>query len=188
LSIIAEFLVDLLSKHVYLGVFLSSIFFPLPYILVMFALQPFLNPLLVGLLAGTGATIGELAAYLLGLGGRRIVEGKYGRRLENLRLRIQKHGGKIIFLYSLFPLPTGPVLVPLGMLNYNIRKAIFTVFLGKTLQCIIIAYASKHSVRFVLELLHYQSGIPGILISITIFALLGYAVFRYQSPDHQLKP
>lgn len=188
MTITSELLVDLLSKHVYLGVFLSSIFFPLPYILVMFAIQPSLNPLLVGLLAGTGATLGELAAYLLGLGGRKIVEGKYGERLENIRLRIQKHGGKVIFLYSLFPLPTGPVLVPLGMLNYDIRKALFIVFLGKTLQCIIIAYASKHSIRYVAELLRYQSGIPGIVLSMTILALVGYAVFRYQSPSHPLKP
>jgi membrane protein YqaA with SNARE-associated domain len=182
LNITADFLVDLFSKHVYLGVFISSIFFPLPYILVMFAIQPSLNPLLVGLLAGTGATLGELAAYLLGLGGRRIVEGKYGERLENLRQRIQKHGDKVIFLYSLFPLPTGPVLVPLGMLNYNIRKALFTVFAGKTLQCIIIAYASKHSIKYVVELLRYQSGIPGILLSITLLALISYTIFRYQSP------
>jgi membrane protein DedA with SNARE-associated domain len=150
----------------------------------MFAVQPYLNPLLVGLLAGTGATLGELAAYLLGLGGRRIVEGKYGERLENLRKRIQKHGGKVIFLYSLFPLPTGPVLVPLGMLNYNIRKALFTVFAGKTLQCIIIAYASKHSINYIIEVLNYQSRILGIIATILLLAIIGYILFKSPDPNY----
>jgi uncharacterized membrane protein YdjX (TVP38/TMEM64 family) len=128
-----EYLLNILSTHVYLGVFLTSIFFPLPYILVISAIHPNFNPFLIGIAGGAGATVGELAAYFLGYGGRSVVTKKYHERLDKLRERFKKQGLLVAFLYSIFPLPTGPVLVPLGMLKFEVRRAILAFFFGKTI-------------------------------------------------------
>lgn len=173
---VAEWMVKLISTHAYLGTFITSIFFPVPYLLVVSAYQPTLNPLLLGFVAGAGATVGELAAYLLGYGGRVMVEGKYGQRLETAKKLFQRHGEIIVFLYSLFPLPTGPVLVPLGLLKFRITKALMAVFLGKTIQCTLVAYAGKHSVGFVIRIFESQVGVLGGFLSIIVLVLVIYAL------------
>ena len=69
-----------LGNYGYLGAFLISlvssatILLPLPGFLVVFPLGAALNPILVGLAAAGGATIGEMTGYLLGFTGRGIVE------------------------------------------------------------------------------------------------------------------
>ena len=63
----------LVRAYGYLGAFIISIFgnftilLPVPYTLTIYAFGATLNPLLLGLVCGLGATIGEFSAYILGL-------------------------------------------------------------------------------------------------------------------------
>lgn len=171
--VLKEWLLGLISRHLYLGAFITSIFFPVPYILLMTVLHPSLNPVLLGLVTGLGATTGEIIAYFLGYGGRRIINERYNDRLEKTRERIHKHGVSMVFLYSLFPLPTGPVLVPLGMLKYDLRRAILAVFCGKTVQCTVVSFAGKYSVDIITRYLEPQGGIfPLILSALVLVSFL----------------
>jgi membrane protein YqaA with SNARE-associated domain len=174
---IKEWLLGLISTHLYLGAFVTSIFFPVPYILLITVLHPSLNPPLLGLVAGAGATVGELIAYILGYGGRRVISKRYLGRLEKTRERIHRHGVFMVFLYSLFPLPTGPVLVPLGMLKFDVRRAAVAVFSGKVVQCTVVAYAGKYSIDFITRFLEPRGGVLTGILSFMLVALFLYILF-----------
>jgi len=72
----------------YPGIFLvnligsASIIFPVPSFIVTFTFGGILNPWLVGIFAGFGAAIGELIGYVVGRGGKKIIEKKHGKILR----------------------------------------------------------------------------------------------------------
>jgi membrane protein YqaA with SNARE-associated domain len=183
------------SNYGYLGAFLISIFgnftiiFPVPHTLTIYAFGSVLNPLLLGISCGLGSTIGEFSAYLIGLGGRRVIEEKYNKRLESAKLLIQRYGMLTIFLFALLPLPDDLIIIPLGILRYDIRKAIVSMLVGKTAMCILIAYAGKYSFDFVRELFEaggLWSGIlAGALLVIIIFAMIRIDWTRFVKPKNK---
>ena len=69
-----NFFVSLVDSYGYIGVFLASlignatIILPLPTLFVIFVAGSILSPFWVGIAGGIGAAIGEMTAYLLGLG------------------------------------------------------------------------------------------------------------------------
>jgi uncharacterized membrane protein YdjX (TVP38/TMEM64 family) len=154
-----------------------TIFFPVPFTITIYAFGATLNPLLLGLISGVGSTIGEFSAYMVGRGGRRIIEGRYGQRLESAKLLVQRYGMVAIFLFALLPLPDDLILIPLGMLRYDLRKAITAAFIGKTLMCVIIAYAGHLSFEFVRDLFA-SSGILGGVVSVILLAILLVAMIK----------
>ena len=68
-----------LQNHLYWGAFLASlignatIILPMPGMLLIFALGAVFNPVMVGLVAAVGGTIGEVTGYMLGHSGRRLL-------------------------------------------------------------------------------------------------------------------
>ncbi|MFC1804102.1 YqaA family protein, partial [Thermoproteota archaeon] len=142
---------NLVATYGYVGAFLISvfgnftIFFPVPFVITIYAFGATLNPFLLGLACGIGSTIGEFSAYLIGRGGRRVIDDKYGKQLETAKLLVQKYGMAIIFLFAVLPLPDDLILIPLGMLRYNLKKAMAAMFFGKFLMCTAVAYAGRYS-------------------------------------------
>jgi membrane protein YqaA with SNARE-associated domain len=79
-----------LGGYGYLGTFLvpllcsATLFVPVPGLVIVFTLGSVLNPMLVGLISGVGATLGETTGYLLGYGGRAAIENVVlYKRIEN---------------------------------------------------------------------------------------------------------
>jgi membrane protein DedA with SNARE-associated domain len=173
----------LVTTYGYAGAFLISlfgnftIFFPVPFTITIYAFGATLNPLLLGLVCGLGSTVGEFSAYLIGRGGRRIIEGKYEKRLESAKQLVLRYGMIIIFLFALLPLPDDLILIPLGMLKYDIRKTLFAAFLGKTLMCIIVAYAGRLSFSLVRDVFE-SSGVLGGAVSAILLVLVLFAMIR----------
>ena len=169
------------QSYGYTGAFLISIFgnftifFPVPFTLTIYAFGATLNPLILGFTCGIGSTIGEFSAYLIGMGGRRVIEDRYGDRLDGAKRLVQNHGMIIIFLFALLPLPDDLILIPLGMLRYDIRKALIAAFLGKLGMCTLIAYAGRFSYTFVKNLFESGgifSGIASVLLLVIIIILM----------------
>lgn len=164
---------NLVTTYGYSGAFIISlfgnftIFFPVPFVLTIYAFGAKLNPLLLGIVCGFGSTIGEFSAYLIGRGGRRVIDDKYGKQLENAKKLIQKFGVFIIFLFAILPLPDDVILIPLGMMKYDLKKAMAAMFTGKTIMCIGIAYAGKYSYTIVRDLFD-SSGILGGFLSVLL--------------------
>ncbi|MFB0543309.1 MAG: DedA family protein [Candidatus Bathyarchaeia archaeon] len=174
---------NIVATYGYIGFFLISIFgnitviFPAPYTIIIYAGGVRLDPLLLGLACGLGAGIGELSAYLVGRGGRQLVEEKYGKRLESAKRLIQRYGALAIFIFAATPLPDDMLLIPLGLIKYDIKKALLACFLGKWLMCTLIAYAGKFSYDFILNLFK-GSGLLGMVAGFVLLILMVVAVFK----------
>jgi membrane protein YqaA with SNARE-associated domain len=174
---------DLVTQYGYLGAFLISIFgnftifFPVPFTITIYAFGATLNPLLLGLVCGIGSTVGEFSAYLIGVGGRRVIEGRYEERLESAKRLIQRYGAAIIFLFALLPLPDDVILIPLGVLRYDLRKALIAAFLGKVAMCTIVAYAGRFSYTFVRDIFE-SGGIIGGVASVALLAIILIAMMK----------
>ena len=174
---------NLVSQYGYLGAFAISIFgnftifFPVPFTITIYVFGATLNPLLLGLVCGVGSTIGEFSAYLIGLGGRRVLDERYGDRLESAKLLVQRYGMAAIFLFALLPLPDDLILVPMGMLRYDLVKAMAAMFVGKTLMCTIVAYAGLFSYDIVMELFS-AGGIIGGIASVALLVIVIVAMIK----------
>lgn len=176
-------MVELVNSYGYLGAFVVTllgnvtILIPIPFALIIYLGGSFLNPLALGLVTGAAATIGEMSSYLVGRGGRRVIEARYGRRLDSMRVLINRWGMLGIFLFSLLPLPDDLLLVPLGMIKYNVWKLITAMFLGKTLMCLVISYAGFYSFSGIMEIFE-SGGTLGVVASVVALVLVIVAILR----------
>ena len=171
------------SAYGYAGAFVISIFgnftvfFPVPYVLTIYAFGATLNPVILGLVCGAGSTLGEFSAYLIGRGGRRVINERYGERLETAKLLVQRYGMAIIFLFAVLPLPDDLILIPLGMLRYSLKKAMTAMFVGKTIMCTAVAYAGRYSYSFIKDVFA-SSGLLGGVASTVLLALIVVALLK----------
>jgi len=141
----------------YIGVFLvsligtASIFFPVPSFAVIFAAGAFLNPFLVALFAGLGATIGEVTGYALGLGGRHVLSKKYKKSVSRTKEWIEKRGVfVVILLFAITPLPDDVVGILAGIIKYDIKKFFIATFIGKFFLSLVLALAGFYGIGWLL--------------------------------------
>jgi membrane protein YqaA with SNARE-associated domain len=140
----------------YMGVFLIAIFgnftilFPIPYQAVLFliALQPWFtlaDGLLTALVAGLGATVGELTAWLLGRTQSEALEDSAtGRRIMKMKEQAEHgYGGLLVFLYAATPLPDDILLMALGATKYPLWKTILACSLGKVVLCLSVVFGAQ---------------------------------------------
>ena len=89
------------------------------------------SPVMVGLVGGAGAAIGEIVGYMAGYTGRGIVENsKLYKRLEDW---VRKWGALAIFIFALVPLFFDLVGLAAGMLRFPLWKFVLVCWLGRTL-------------------------------------------------------
>ncbi|QLQ08268.1 MAG: VTT domain-containing protein [Anaerolineae bacterium] len=90
----------------------ATLILPMPGLVVIFAMGSALNPLLVGVVAGIGMTLGEMTGYLAGYSGSAIIEDN--ARYDQVERYVRRFGGWVIFALALIPLPCSisPALSP----------------------------------------------------------------------------
>jgi len=113
----------------------------------------------------------------VGAGGRKVIEDRYGERLESAKLLIQRYGMAIIFLFALLPLPDDVILIPLGMMRYDLKKTLIAAFLGKVAMCTIVAYAGRFSYTFVRDIFE-SGGIVGGIASVVLLVVILIAMMK----------
>ena len=174
---------ELVTVYGYLGAFLVcilgniSILMPIPFALVVYAFGSTLNPLLLGLVSGLGSAIGEMVSYLLGWGGRKMIESRYGSRLDAVEKLIDRYGALTVFIVALLPIPDDLLLIPLGMMKYDIKKTFIAMLLGKTLLCISLAYAGAFSFSYLRDVFA-AGGIVGEVASLILLAVIIIAMLK----------
>jgi membrane protein YqaA with SNARE-associated domain len=174
---------DLVTNYGYAGAFLISIFgnftifFPVPFTITVYAFGATLNPLVLGLVCGIGSTVGEFSAYLIGVGGRKVIEGRFEERLESAKRLIQRYGATIIFFFALLPLPDDVILIPLGVLRYDLKKVLGAMFLGKTIMLTFVAYAGRYSYTFVKDIFE-SGGVFGGVASVALLVVILVAMMK----------
>ncbi len=130
---LSAFLIALVSS--------GSIVVPVPGVFLLAALGSVhvLNPLLLGLVASVGSTLGELTGYGLGFGGRIAVE-----KIPKYDLVVgwmTRWGSATIFILSLIPNPVFDVAgIAAGALKFSLWKFMIWGFLGRIPKTIMYVY------------------------------------------------
>lgn len=104
-----------------------------------------LNPLWLGLVAGLGATLGELTGYVLGRTGH-TAAGHYRvvRRLQGYSNR--RFFGPVLFVFAASPLPMDVAGIVAGTSRYSVWRFVVWVGAGKILNTVLIATASYYTI------------------------------------------
>jgi len=130
----------------YLGIFLISltcvtILFPVPWEAVVIAAGATLDPLLVGLVATAGATIGELSSYFIGYLGKKMIADKYLVGYKKAENWMNRYGSFAIFLFALLPVLLFDLIgIVAGASRFPLWKFILACFAGRLIRCLIEAY------------------------------------------------
>jgi membrane protein DedA with SNARE-associated domain len=147
---------DQLAIYGYPGIFLiallanATVLLPAPGIAVVFAMGAVFNPILVGLVAGAGGTLGEISGYLAGFSGQAVIEqtGAYTRMVAWMR----KHGRLTVLILAALPNPffdlTG---IAAGALKMPLARFLFWCWIGITLKMLAFAFVGARSIAPLLE-------------------------------------
>lgn len=144
-----QWITDFIGEHLYAGVFLAAlietVFPPIPT-LAIFPVAGFIasennmdvfSVVILGIVGGTGATIGSTVIYLVAWKlGRAVLLRylKYARINEEKLIRVErwfeKYGDKAVFFGRLAPVIREMISIPAGVLQMKIPKFLLYTFLG----------------------------------------------------------
>ncbi|MFC2059561.1 VTT domain-containing protein [Chloroflexota bacterium] len=138
-----------LEEYVYLGAFLISVIGNGTVILpgavllllgnigtVLYPTTGLVGPILVGLVGGLGAAIGEITGYMTGYSGRGMIENRRIYRHVEGRMT-KKWAAMTIFIFSAVPLVFDFVGIAAGVLRFPFWKFLLLCWLGRTLLYVI---------------------------------------------------
>lgn len=148
----ASFVHELVKGYGLVGLLLASIianasiFFPMPIDVIVLAVgadtQFLLEALLIGLIAGIGAAIGEMTAYIMGLLGVQAAEktkNKEFEKIQKIKEQLGKKGMLFVFIGALTPLPFDIIGIAAGLVKYDPKKFFMAALAGKIVRYILIA-------------------------------------------------
>jgi membrane protein YqaA with SNARE-associated domain len=144
-------IIQFLIEWGYLGMFLSAIIsgsvLPFSSEVVLAALihpSTHLNPWLCVFIASIGNTLGGMTCYLIGRLGRLDWLEKYFHlkksKIEKMQTYLNKRSAFIAF-FSFLPILGDVIPATLGLMRSNVYKVCISMFLGKFIRYIIVAYA-----------------------------------------------
>jgi len=149
---------DFVTKYGYFGIFLISLvcslnpFIPIPYFVLLFTFGPILNPVFLALVAALGASIGKTLCYVIGLGGKEILEKKFDKHIKKLKKSFEKYKpGVWVFLIGLTPIIDDPVIILCGIIKYDFKKFFIALFLGKFILSLALSLAGYYSINWILD-------------------------------------
>jgi uncharacterized membrane protein YdjX (TVP38/TMEM64 family) len=99
------------------------------------------SPLLVGIIGGIGAGIGEMTAYVAGRAGRGLISrGNVYNRVERW---VKRWGWIAIFVLSIFPFVFDIVGIIAGVMRVPAWKFYLACWAGRTVSYIVVAYVGS---------------------------------------------
>ena len=142
-----------IEKYSYPGIFLLSflayatVFLPAPGVAVVFTMGAVFNPLLVALVAGAGAALGELTGYLVGFSSQPVIE--HANVYQRMVTWLTKYGSIAVLILSALPNPffdlTG---LAAGALKMPVLKFLLWTWVGETLKMLAFSYAGSSSLKY----------------------------------------
>ncbi|MCS7135407.1 MAG: VTT domain-containing protein, partial [Candidatus Aenigmarchaeota archaeon] len=101
----------------------TALFLPFPLTVLIFTMGANMNPLLVAVISAFFGTVGSSVKYVLGLGGKELLERKYEKEISKVRKAFEKYNFFWwIFAVSLTPFPDDPVTIFCGIVKYDFKK------------------------------------------------------------------
>jgi membrane protein YqaA with SNARE-associated domain len=132
----------------YPGIFLlsiianSTVFIPVPGVVLTSTMATVFNPIGVALAAGLGAALGEITGYMAGYSGQIVIEGR--PRYDKLVEWMKKYGGWTILFLAFVPNPAFDMAgIVSGALKMPLKKFLFFCAIGKILKMLLFAYAGS---------------------------------------------
>ena len=142
-----------LGTYGYLGIFLISmignatVILPAPTFLAAFAGGGVFNPVIVGIVAAAGASIGELTGYLAGVAGQVVIENR--EMYERFKHWMRRYGPVAIVILAAVPNPFFDVAgITAGALRFPVKWFLLGAWVGKTIKFLVIAYLGAGSASF----------------------------------------
>jgi len=163
IQLFVEWVISLVTENLYTGVFLAALIetvfppipseaiFPLAGYTVLKSGMSFIHIFGVGLVGGTGATLGAVVFYLIALKlGRNGIYRylKYAKikesRLEKADKWFEKYGDKSVILGRLIPGIRELVSIPAGIFNMKPIKFLLFTFIGSCTWSILLTAAGYY--------------------------------------------
>ena len=156
--------VETLQRYGYPGIFVinvigsATIILPAPALAIVFVMYTLttsagarvFNPLWIGVVAGLGATLGELSGYGAGFSGQAIAEKT--KLYQRLYGWTRRYGMIAILLLAIQPLPIFDLAgMAAGVLKMPIPKFITATLIGKLIKMWIVAYAGAYSIGWIAQ-------------------------------------
>jgi membrane protein YqaA with SNARE-associated domain len=165
----------------------ATFLIPIPYMIITFILGGLVNtsgqfifdPLAVGLIAGLGATIGEMTGYLMGYAGSRFIEESQRDAFSKYISKHPKATPFLIWFLAISPLPDDFVILPLGAAKYPWWKVAIPQFIGKSMFMILAAWLGRISFETIGNLIINYDPTSIANRSLEVLALLSLIVALY---------
>ncbi|AJF60795.1 MAG: hypothetical protein QT03_C0001G1316 [archaeon GW2011_AR10] len=161
-----QFFSEMVDEYGLLGLFIgaiigtSTILLPLPIdvVIALVGAEPSIvglegslpNLIVIGLIAGLGAAIGEMTSYLLGLMGMKAIEKNFEsvilKKIDETRERLNKSGIFFIFIASATPIPFDLVGIVAGLIKYSPTKFFIGALIGKVFRYVLLAFAGFYGI------------------------------------------
>ncbi len=142
----------------YLGVFMmaligsTTVLLPIPHLAFTFTMGAVLNPVLAGLCAGFGDSLGELWGFVAGYAVEDLVD-KW-KAYPIIAGWVEKYGPVTIFLMGAVPMPLFDMAgMAAGASKMPVWKFYLATWSGKTLKAIVVAWAGSVGVVWLANLL-----------------------------------
>jgi len=144
-----------LESYRYLGAFLISVIFnatlilPVGNMVILMTLGATMpSPVLVGLVGGTGAAIGEIVGYVAGRSGRGLIaRSQIYSRVEGW---VRRWGAITIFVFSVVPFVFDLVGIAAGALRFPFWKFFFFCWLGRAILYIFMVWLASLGFKIIL--------------------------------------
>lgn len=140
--------IEKLKGYGYLGAFLigflanATVLLPAPSLAFTAALGGVLNPLLVGIAAGTGEALGEITGYLAGLSGNAVIE--HRAFYESVQRYMERYGAWVFFVLAAIPNPFFDIVgIAAGIVRFPVIAFLLSVWAGKTVKAVFVAGAGR---------------------------------------------
>ena len=159
-----NFFLNLVETWGYLGAFFSgflstfTLFLPSPTFVVVALLATKLNPIVLGLVGGSGAAIGEMIGYYIGYGigrGAEKAKSRYKKIIDRIEKSVEKyHPDVVIFIFAAAPiLPFDAVGMFCGAIKYNTKRFFIVMFFGKIVKYLTIALIGYYGLNSIIGFL-----------------------------------
>ena len=142
------------KSYGYLGVFIISaissatIFFPAPGWAFVFAMSKFLDPILLGIVAGVGSAIGEITGYISGHGVSKIIS--TNSNFEKIKEWIMKNDLVAIFVLAAIPNPLFDFAgIAAGSLGIKWWRFLIATAAGRIIRYVILAYLGLFTMQYI---------------------------------------
>ncbi len=119
--------------------------FPTPASAYTFAMGAALNPILVGLVGGAAATLGELIGYNLGKRGNSVISDRPS--IQRFSAWTERWGALVLLACAALPVPFDIAGVWAGATRYPLARFIPIVLVGKTVRATCIALAGNFGLQ-----------------------------------------